>query len=323
MRTTSLAVSLILTSALCQSANAVQAVVDDGEYALSLLQHSAQPYRKAEKHETGLDPADEARIAARFEKERRKGQRRRESGVQPSDAKKQKRKQRLQAKKAGLDAGTRFFGDQADCDKCRFKCSLLFEATYKQCMIDGRCQPWQKEDGPNADKCNQRCDTSANRKRAPCVRKCFCAAGLSASLIEDNAKITSKVNLELAAEAKEEEHISWANGIHRCLDVPVGEQVSGCQQVAFDNESASYDSIRKCARAAVEANADTFNFFQASVEFARCDLRNCGSGNLQLGAAPAPETAPAGHGNWKVFSTFCAAKPEGQRSLTGPDDSSR
>merc|ERR1712032_618710 len=264
-------------------------------------QHSAQPVRKAEREK--LDPAEEERISARFEKNRRQAQRRKEAGVQPSDAKKQKRRQKMQQKKSQLAAGNRQFGDDADCDKCRFKCSALFEATYKQCMIDGRCQPWDKEDGDSSDKCMARCDTAANRKRIPCVRKCFCAASPEVSL----AEITAKVNDELAADAKEEDHISWANGIHRCRNAGIGEFVSQCQQLEMDEMSVKYDSIKKCAKAAADASADTFNFFQASVEFAKCDIRSCGSDNLQLAAAPPPPTAPAGHGNWKVFSTYCPA----------------
>jgi len=48
-----------------------------------------------------------------------------------------------------------------------------------------------------------------------------------------------------------------------------------------------------------------------------------GNGDLEIGVAlPQPE-APAGRGNWKVFSTLCTAPAVEDRSETGPDESSR
>jgi hypothetical protein len=169
-----------------------------------------------------------------------------------------------------------------------------------------------KEDGSAADKCQRRCDRSANWLREPCIRECQCDVDLLGT--SKSSKKVKKSNL--AGQKK------WAEGHHRCRAVPLGS-MSTCAVVAEHADSTQYDSIKKCARAAVQSGADTFNFYRTSKEFAKCSLRQCGGNDLQIAEAPPAAEAPAGRGTWKVFSTFCGAPPEDERSETGPDESSR
>jgi len=166
-------------------------------------------------------------------------------------------------------------------------------------MISQNCRPWQKEDGPTADKCKNRCDRTANWRREPCIRECQCDVDL------------------LEGESSE----TWVNGLHRCRDVALGES-SLCEEIAA-GETEEFDSIKKCAQKAVDAGGDTFNFYRTSKEFGKCSVRRCGSADLQIGAGPRLPEAPAGRGTWKTFSTFCAAPPLDEQHNTGADDSSR
>ena len=171
-------------------------------------------------------------------------------------------------------------------------------------MIREECQPWLKEDGPAADNCQKRCDRSANWKREPCIRACQCDVDL------------------IGRYAQAEKKADWAEGHHRCRAVPLGS-MSTCTSITEHVNSAQFDSIKKCARAAVQAGANTFNFYRTSKEWGKCSLRQCNSGDLQVQPAPLSAEAPAGHGTWKVFSTFCDAPPVEEWDNNGEDQSSR
>jgi len=277
--------------------------VAEDESVMSLLQHSARPIHKiGDVALVDAPPTDAvARIQAR--REARKQNPDRTLTAEQKARRKARRSAKRQAHQQAKAAGQRHFDDSATCDICLAKCGELFQDIFKQCMLDAECQPWQKEDGPSADKCKKRCDRIANWQRAPCNRQCMCDAdGLS--LAETNDEIQSEVQPH------------WVGGHRRCRDTPLG-QVSDCATVAIDRDSFEFDSIKKCSKAALAANADTFNFYRTSKEFGKCDLKNCGSEDLKIITAPAEPESPGGHGNWKVFSTFCPAPPLEERALTG------
>jgi len=137
-----------------------------------------------------------------------------------------------------------------------------------------------------------------------------------------SGKESEKQLNDLKTKSKNTDNYDWADAHHRCKAVPIGS-MSGCTSLAEDANSPAYDSIKKCAKAAVDAGADTFNFYRTSKEYAKCSLRQCGSGDLQVTRAPPSAEPPAGHGNWKVFSTFCLAPPIDQRDDNGEDTTSR
>jgi len=280
--------------------NAASNIVEAAEDAsvMSLLQHSARPIHKiAEITQAGTPPADAVeRIRARREAKRANPDR--TLTAQQEERRTARRSAKRQAQAADKAAGQRHFADNGKCDICLAKCEELFEDLFKQCMIDKECQAWQKEDGPSSDKCKRRCDRLGNWQRTPCNQNCICDAD-EISLFE-----TKKVQPQ------------WIGGHHRCRDAGVG-QVSNCQLIAQDRDSIKFNSLHKCARAAAEANADTFNFYRTAKEFAKCDLKNCGSANLNLINATSEPEVPAGHGGWKVFSTYCTALPVGERNLDG------
>merc|ERR1719272_1944829 len=213
--------------------------------------------------------------------------------------------QRGKQKKAAQAAGQAHFGDGADCDTCATKCTAIFNDEIKDCLIRESCQPWQKEDGAAVGHCQKRCDRSANWIREPCIRACQC----DVDLIGRDAKVTQKVDKKA----------DWAEGHHRCRSVPLGA-ISTCTSIAEHDNNPQFDSIKKCAKAAVQSGANTFNYYRTSKEWAKCSLRQCTSGDLQAGPAAPMAEAPAGHGTWKVFSTFCDAPAADQRSDTGDDD---
>lgn len=276
-------------------------VVQD-EAGVSLLQHSVRTIRKVEDPPGVPPPGVAERQAAR--REARKAAR--VAGRSPSDlpADKLERRQnrrlaRRVAKREAHAAGAAHFNDGGSCDTCAAHCTGLFEEVFQSCMISENCQPWQKEDGPTADKCKKRCDRTANWRREPCIRGCQCDVDLLAT---------------------KESH-TWASGLHRCQEVPLG-QTSECDEVA-SGDTAQYDSIKKCAKQAVDAGADTFNFYRTSKEFGKCSVRHCGSADLKIGVGPRVAEAPAGRGTWKTFSTYCRAPAQVEQSGTGPDQSSR
>lgn len=321
--------------AVCVAASA-EVAQDDS--ALSLLQTRARPIKggddvkdvaddkfdedeEAQVDDETVPPARAARIAARraARKQAREAGRLNPQNYSPEKLAriKERRSAKRRERRAQKAAGQRSAGDGALCEECTLNCDYLFEEAFKQCMINRDCQPWQKEDGPSSDKCKTRCDREANWKREPCARSCECD---TSNLIPASLKQTSsKVSLKEDSEDEE----AWANGLHRCRQVEVGTQISTCQEIALDEGSPQYDSIKKCAQAAIDAGADTFNFFRSSKEWGRCSLRSCGGANLQLSDAPALDIPPAGHGGWKVFSSYCAAPPAGQQSETGSDPTSR
>lgn len=216
--------------------------------------------------------------------------------------------QRGKQKKAAQAAGQAHFNDGGTCDTCAAKCTAIFNDEFKDCIIREGCRPWQKEDGPSVGKCEKRCDRTANWLREPCIRACQC----DVDLIGREAKVTKKVSKKA----------KWAEGHHRCRSVPLGA-ASTCTEIASHENSPQYDSIKKCAKAAVQAGANTFNFYRTSKEWAKCSLRQCVGGDLQAQTAAPMGEAPAGRGTWKVYSTFCDAPAPDQRSGTGGDDSSR
>jgi len=288
-------------------------VVD--ESGVSLLQHSVRTIRKAEEiveDPPGPPPPGVAeRIAARREQRRAE----RAAGRDPSnlspdqiERRRARRRAKRQAKRAAQAAGEAHFNDGGTCDTCAAKCTAIFNDEYKDCVIREGCRPWLKEDGNAADKCNKRCDRSANWLREPCIRACQC----DVDLLGRDAKIIKKADKKA----------NWAEGHHRCRSAPLGS-VSTCTSIADHVNSPQYDSIKKCAKAAVQAGANTFNFFRTSKEWGKCSLVQCTSGDLKLQNAPPSPEAPAGRGTWKVFSTFCDAPPVDQRSDTGSDESSR
>lgn len=287
------------------------------ESGVSLLQHSVRTIRKAEEA-MNAPPGDPppgvvARIAAR--RERRRAER--AAGRGPSDLspaqlerRRARRRAKRQAQRAGHIAASRHFADGGDCDTCAAQCNAIFNDEFKDCMIREDCQPWQKEDGPAANKCAKRCDRAGNWKREPCIRKCEC----DVDLIGSSSKVTTK--------KKFDEEVDWADGHHRCRNIEIGS-ISTCTSLTEASDSPAYDSIKKCAKAAEQAGADTFNFFRTAKEYGKCSLRQCGGPDLQIARAPAEPEAPAGRGNWKVFSTHCPAPPEDQRNDNGGDESSR
>lgn len=268
---------------------------------MSLLQHSARPIHKIAEV-AQAPPADAVeRIRARREA------RRNNPNFQLTDAQKARRRARRAAKRqaqaAGKAAGQRHFNDDANCDTCLAKCEELSYDVYKQCMIERECRPWQKEDGPSADKCNKRCARAGTWQRTPCNRNCLCDAD-DLALYEAKAEITST------------DYSHWTGGHHRCRDAPIGQK-SDCTVVEQFRDSRAHDSIRKCAVAAAEGNADTFNYYNTAKEFGKCDLLNCGSADLKLMQAPPEPESPAGRGNWRVFSTYCEAPPPEEQRFDG------
>lgn len=283
------------------ASNIVEAVED--ESVMSLLQHSARPINKIANDDMADVPPADAVERIRARRDAKKKNPNRTLTRQQKERRKARRAAKRQAHAQAKAAGQRHFDDSATCDICLAKCGELFQDIFKQCMIDAECRPWQKEDGPSATKCKKRCDRMGNWQRAPCNRKCVCDAdGLS--LAETNDETQSEVQPH------------WVGGRHRCRDAPIG-QISDCTTVATDRESIAYDSIHKCAKAAEAVNADTFNFYRTAKEFGKCDLKNCGSADLKLIVSPAEAEVPAGHGGWKVFSSFCAAPPESERNFNG------
>jgi len=289
------------------------------ESGVSLLQHSVRTIRKTEElvdEPPGPPPPGVAeRIAARRESRRQERAAGRAAGREPSDLspeqlerRRARRRAKRQAKKAAQAAGQAHFGDGADCDTCATKCTAIFNDEIKDCLIRESCQPWQKEDGAAVGHCQKRCDRSANWIREPCIRACQC----DVDLIGRDAKVTQKVDKKA----------DWAEGHHRCRSVPLGA-ISTCTSIAEHDNNPQFDSIKKCAKAAVQSGANTFNYYRTSKEWAKCSLRQCTSGDLQAGPAAPMAEAPAGHGTWKVFSTFCDAPAADQRSDTGDDESSR
>lgn len=293
-------------SAVC-SASAEKLQPED-DVVVSLLQHSARPIHKVDGSvdvavaDIPLDQAE--RIRARRARKRLNA----DQPVTPEQLarRKARRLAKRQTRREAHIAKQRHFGDGGPCDLCLAECEELFQTTFHECMIEEGCQPWEKEDGATSDKCKKRCDRVGNWKREPCNRLCEC----------DNP-------VPAAVPALVETTAHWADGIHRCREAERG-LISDCPTVAAEATSYAFDSIKKCAKASVEAGADTFNFFRTSKQFGRCTLKNCGSGDLKLINAPAdPDETPAGRGNWKVFSSYCPAPPVDERSITGQDDSSR
>lgn len=273
----------------------------EDEAVLSLLQHKVRPIHEVAEAVNVDTPPEDAMDRIRARREARKKNPNRTLTPEQQAKRKARRAAKRQAHATAKAAGTRSFGDNENCDTCLGKCEELFLDVYKQCMIDGECRPWQKEDGPSATVCKKRCDRTANWQRAPCNRKCICDSD-NLSLADANAATLSEVQ--------------WVGGRHRCRDAPIG-QISDCTTVAKDRESMAYDSIHKCAKAAEEANADTFNFYRTSKEFGKCDLKNCGSEDLKLIVSPGEPDSPAGHGDWKVFSSYCSAPPIEDRNFAG------
>jgi len=284
------------------------------EAGMSLLQHNVRTIRKGKvegevEAPPGAPPPGVAeRIAARRERKRneRAAGRNPETDL-PADVmqrRRDRRRAKRQAAKAARAAGQSHFGDGGQCDTCAAQCTGAYNDEFRDCMERENCRPWQKEDGAASFKCNRRCDRAGNWKREPCIRECQCdvdLVGVSSTMTED---------------------FDWADGHHRCKDFEIGSQ-SNCPSLSEETDSSAYDSIKKCAAAAVRAGADTFNFYRTSKEYGKCSLRNCGSGDLQISRAPPAAESPAGRGGWKVFSTFCAAPPDDQQSDTGADGSSR
>jgi len=295
-------------------------VVD--ESGVSLLQHNVRTIRKTEAavdDPPGPPPAGVAeRQAARRERRRAARQAARQEGGGPSnlsperlEIRRSRRRAKRQAKRRAHAAGQAHFNDGGTCDTCAAHCTAIFNDEIKECLIREGCRPWLKEDGAaDVEKCNKRCDRSANWLREPCIRACQCDVDLLGS-----AKASKKTT----------QHVDWAEGHHRCRAVPLGS-ISTCPSVAEHADSTQYDSIKKCAKAAAQAGANTFNFYRTSKEFGKCSLRECSGGDLQASVGPREPEAPAGRGTWKVFSTFCDAAAEGQRHDTGAafdDDASR
>lgn len=289
-------------------------VVD--ESGVSLLQHSVRTIRKVEEvvdDPPGPPPPGVAeRIAARREQRRQDRAANRvtpQSDLSPEQVERRRarRRARRQAKRAAQAAGQAHFNDGGDCDTCAAKCTAIFQDEFKSCIVRENCQPWTKEDGAAVGKCQNRCDRSANWLREPCIRACQC----DVDLIGREAKVTKKVK-----------KVDWAEGHHRCRSVPLGS-MSTCTSISEHENTPQFDSIKKCAKAAVQSGANTFNYYRTSKEWAKCSLRQCSSGDLQIAPASPMSEAPAGRGTWKVFSTFCDAPPEDQRSETGTDESSR
>jgi len=284
------------------------------ESGVSLLQHSVHPIRKAEavvEAPPGPPPPGVAdRIAARREQRRAdRAANRVPTDLSPEqlERRRARRRARKQAKKAAQAAGQAHFNDGGDCDTCAAKCAAIFQDEFKGCIIREGCQPWAKEDGAAVGKCQKRCDRSANWLREPCIRACQC----DVDLIANEAKVTKKVK-----------KVNWAEGHHRCRSVPLGS-ASSCTSISEHENSPQYDSVKKCAKAAVQSGANTFNYYRTSKEWAKCSLRQCTGGDLQIAPAAPTAEAPAGHGTWKVFSTLCDAPPADAQSDTGSDESSR
>jgi len=284
------------------------------ESGVSLLQHQVRPVRKQDDVLDDPPGPPPPGVAERFAARREQRRAERQAGRGPSDLSPQqlerrraRRRAKRQAKRAAHAAGQAHFNDGGTCDTCAAKCTAIFTDEFKQCIIRENCRPWQKEDGTAADKCQRRCDRSANWLREPCIRGCQCDVDLLGS--------TAKTQ-KISKQAK------WAEGHHRCRAVPLGS-MSTCTSIAEHADSSQFDSIKKCAKAAVQAGANTFNFYRTSKEFAKCSLRRCAGGDLEVQVAPPEAEAPAGRGTWKVFSTFCTAPAPEDRSETGSDESSR
>lgn len=301
------AVVLSLVGVVC-----CQDVVD--ESGMSLLQHSVRTIRKVEDAVDDPPGPPPPGVAERFAARRERRRAERQAGRVPStlspeqlERRRARRQAKRQAKRAAHAAGQAHFNDGGTCDTCAAKCTAIFDDEYKECIIRENCRPWQKEDGSAADKCQKRCDRSANWLREPCIRGCQCDVDLL-------GRTTKSTNLN--------QHGKWAEGHHRCRAVPLGS-ISTCTSIAEHADATQYDSIKKCAKAAVQAGANTFNFYRTSKEFAKCSLRQCTGGDLEVQVAPPAAEAPAGRGTWKVFSSLCTAPAPEDRSDTGPDDSSR
>jgi len=293
------ALTCLLASASAYSADEIL----DDQSTMSLLQHNVRKMPKSSGHSSG-DQTSEEVPPEKLERIRARRQARRSNpDRQLSDAQKARRKQRRAAKRqaaaAGKAAGTRHFNDGASCDVCFTKCEEVFNDFFKQCMIDRQCRPWQKEDGPASDKCVKRCLRAGEWQRTPCNRACRCD-GPEMSLSETSAAVEAV----------------WVGERHRCRDVPMG-QISNCATLEQDRDDPAHDSIKKCAKAAEEKGADTFNFYRTAMEYGKCDLKNCGSADLQLITPPREVDVPAGRGDWKVFSTFCSEAPEDDKNFNG------
>jgi len=283
-------------------------ILDDTS-TMSLLQHSVRKKHKTAELGEGAESSEEPPPGAVDRIRARREARRRDPDRQLSDAQKAKLKARRAAKRqahaAGKAAGERHFQDGASCDTCLTVCEELFNDVYKKCMIDRQCRPWQEEDGPASDKCVKRCKRAGTWQRTPCNRNCLCDADKD-SLLEAKAETSAAVQS------------GWVGERHRCRDAAIG-QVSDCTMIEQDRDSRAHDSVKKCAKAAKEKGADTFNFFRTAMEYGKCDLKNCGSADLKLITPPPEPESPAGHGNWKVFSTFCAEGPSDERKFDGKD----
>merc|ERR550514_1596731 len=136
-------------------------------------------------------PGTAERIAARRERRRQeRAANRGPSDLSPEQVERRRARRRAkrQAKRAAHAAGQAHFNDGGTCDTCAAKCTAIFDDEYKDCVIREGCRPWQKEDGPAADRCNKRCDRSANWVREPCIRACQC----DVDLLGRDAKITKK-----------------------------------------------------------------------------------------------------------------------------------
>lgn len=304
------------------------------EAGVSLLQHSVRTIRKIEDPPGAPPPGVASRQAAR--REARKISR--AAGREPSDVpaaqlerRRARRSARRAAKKAAHAAGNAHFNDGAACDTCASHCTSLFTEVFESCMVSENCQPWQKEDGPTADKCKNRCDRTANWRREPCIRECQCDVDLLESkkdvdLLESNENVdlsARQENLDLMESQLSEK---WVDGLHRCQDIVLGE-TSLCPEIQF-GDTEEFDSIKKCAKKTADAGGDTFNFYRTAKEFAKCSIRQCRSADLKTGAGPTLAESPAGRGTWKTFSSFCAADTpvndlhntgsEGPLALEGP-----
>jgi len=302
-----------LLFALVGAVVAEEVVVD--ESGVSLLQHSVRTIRKADEVVDDPPGPPPAGVAERLANRRAQRRARRQEGraeaqqhLSPEqiERRRARRMAKRQAKRAAHEAGTAHFNDGGACDTCAAKCTAIFDDEFKECLVREQCRPWLKEDGHAADTCQRRCDRAANWLREPCIRECNCDVDL---LSTEKASKTIK------------QHGKWAEGHHRCRVVPLGS-MSTCTSIAEHQGSTQYDSIKKCAKAAVQSGANTFNFYRTSKEYAKCSLRQC-DGDLEVAVAPREAEAPAGRGNWKVFSTLCTAPAAEDRSDTGPDEGSR
>jgi len=241
-----------------------EVVVD--ESGVSLLQHSVRTIRKVDEVVEDPPGPPPAGVAARLANRRAQRRARRQAGraeaqqdLSPEqiERRRARRQAKRQAKRAAHAAGTAHFNDGGVCDTCAAKCTAIFDDEFKDCLVREQCRPWLKEDGKAADVCQRRCDRAANWLREPCIRDCQCDVDLLGK---------SKVSKTI------KQHDEWAEGHHRCRIVPLGS-MSTCTSIAEHDGAMQYDSIKKCAKAAVQSGANTFNFYRTSKEYAKCSLR--------------------------------------------------